>query len=92
VAEALAGAHLHFIAWSANDACFMLHEGVNLMMYVKKLAGLPDRDPDPAYGYDYGREEREFERDHEFERARELEREREPEREHGYDHEQYPYS
>jgi len=41
VTEALAGAHLHFIVYAEDSACFLLHEGVNLMLYVKKLSGLP---------------------------------------------------
>jgi len=42
VTEARAGAHLHFITYGEDDGCFMLHEGVNLMMYVKRLAELPE--------------------------------------------------
>jgi hypothetical protein len=36
-----AGAHLHFIIFAKEYAKFLLHEGVNLMLYVKKLAELP---------------------------------------------------
>jgi len=39
VAEAEAGAHLHFIVYAKKDAKFLLQEGVNLMLYVKKLGG-----------------------------------------------------
>jgi len=81
VVEARKGAHLHFIAYSDGCACFMLQEGVNLMMYVKKLGDLKGSDPDPAYGRERGR-------DREFERERE--REREFERERGYDKDRYP--
>jgi len=38
--EARAGAHLHFIVLCKEDAAFTLQEGVNLMLYTKKLAGL----------------------------------------------------
>jgi len=41
VTEARAGAHLHFIAFGDDSACYMLHEGVNLMIYVKRLGELP---------------------------------------------------
>ena len=43
VAEARAGAHLHLIAYGegCDCGCFMLSEGVNLMLYAKKLGDLP---------------------------------------------------
>jgi len=67
VAEARAGAHLHFIAYSDGCACFTLHEGINLMMYVKKLGELKEPDPDPAHGRERGHERgREREREHGF--------------------------
>ena len=46
VTEAQAGVHLHLIAYGEDCGCdcFMLDEGVNLMLYVKRLSGLPVRD------------------------------------------------
>jgi len=42
VAEASAGAHLHFIAHGGDCAseCYSLCDGVNLMLYAKRLGGL----------------------------------------------------
>jgi len=73
VTEAHAGAHLHLIAYGGNCGCecFMLGEGVNLMLYAKKLGELPD--PPPGHDYERGRErghEREPRFGNSFERER----------------------
>jgi hypothetical protein len=91
LAEARAGAHLHLIAYGGDCGCdcFMLGEGVNLMMYAKKLGELPD--PPPDYDYERGRE---HEREHGFDHRFEHRFERDYDNERGYDHErgydQYP--
>jgi hypothetical protein len=45
--QAHAGAHLHFIVFAKCDASFALQEGVSLMFYAKKLAGLPRQGQQP---------------------------------------------
>jgi hypothetical protein len=61
VTEARAGAHLHLVAY--------------LMLYAKKLGGLPGSDPDPSYGY-----ERRRGREYGFDRERDYDRERDHDR------------
>ena len=88
MAEARAGAHLHLIAYGGDCGCecFTLGEGVNLMLYAKKLGDLPD----PPSDYDHERD-RGFNRDHnrDFDRERDFDRRFDRERERGY--EQYPH-